>query len=377
MTMEINVRPMARAGLGSFGIWKVISRNLMTTGFILAAFSSPGGAVKIQDQSPDVSVRKVAYGHLSARVLHIACYYKLFDALQEGPKRAEEIVAGTQLKEDTVKRMMRVLANHGVVTMDEGERFSLNHQSQILVSTAPSSLQSAFAKEFDLKRWQAIGNIHLTLTHEEDSFGQLFGQSYYAYLEDNKDASDLFNKGMKNFSEREDEEVAKMDIFKKFRTYCDIGGGTGGLISRVLGKHPGIQGTLLDLPEAIDLCIVPNITKVAGSFFEKIPQAEIYTIKRVLHNWRDHECVTILTNTKVALSDQQKGRILVIEKVLPRKVDGSFLIDSDIVGMALGGRERTLGEFIDLGRKAGLELEDQIILPSGISIMVFKSIPQK
>jgi hypothetical protein len=323
-------------------------------------------------ESPDVDIRKVAYAHLSVRVVHVACYYKLFDTLQGGPKRAEEMVFGTLLKADTVKRMMRVLANHGVVIMDESEYFSLNQQSRLLVSTAPNSLQPAFAKEFDLKRWQAVGNIHLTLTNENESFKQLFDQSYYAYLEENKDASELFNKGMKNFSEREDEEVATANIFKNFKVYCDVGGGTGGLMSRVLVQHPAIHGILFDLAEAVAMCSLANVAKIGGSFFEKVPPAEVYTIKRVLHNWKNDECVTILTNTKMALSDKHKGRILVIEKVLPKKVDGSFLIDSDIIGIALGGRERTLGEFIELGRKAGLDLEDQIVLPPGVSILVFK-----
>lgn len=327
----------------------------------------------IKDQSPDMNVRKVAYGHLAARVLHVACYYKLFDTLQKGSKHAEDMVSGTDLKADTVKRMMRVLANHGVVTMDENEQFSLPDQSQLLMSAAPNSLQPALAKEFDLKRWQAIGNIHKTLNNELNSFEQLYGQSYYAYLEEDKAASELFNKGMKNFSEREDEQVSKADIFKNFKVYCDVGGGTGGLMSKVLEHHPGIQGILLDLAEAIDLCTLPNVEKIAGSFFEKVPPAEVYTIKRVLHNWKDDGCVTILAHTKAALLDKEKGRILVIEKILPRKVDGSILIDSDIGGLAFGGRERTLGEFIALGRKAELGLEDQILLPSGVSILIFKS----
>lgn len=382
MTKQSKVMPTKVRTMESYGLWsarlrKLVLRNLMASGFAFAILSGSGGAVAIRDQSPDVSIRKVAYAHLSARVLHLACYYKLFDSLQGGPKRAEEMVFGTQMKADTVKRMMRTLANHDVVTMDENEQFSLTDQSRLLVSTAPNSLQPAFAKEFDLKRWQAVGNIHLALTSEKGSFEQLFGQSYYDYLEADKDASELFNKGMKNFSEREDEQVAKADAFKGFKTYCDIGGGTGGLISRVLEQHSSIKGVLFDLPEAVAMCPLSNVTKIGGSFFEKVPPAEVYTIKRVLHNWKDDECVAILNNTKMALSDKQKGRILVIEKVLPQKVDGSFLVDSDVVGIALGGRERTLGEFIELGCKAGLDLEDQIALPSGVSILVFKFAFQK
>lgn len=372
MMAQTEVKMVKNRGPWKDSLRKMRLRNLMATGFVFALLPGLGGAEPIRDADSDINIRKVAYGHLSARVLHVACYYKLFDTLQESSKRAEEMVAGTPLKADTVKRMMRVLANHGIVMMDESERFSLNDQSQLLVSTAPNSLQSALAKEFDLKRWQAIGNIHLALSSEKEPFADLFGESYYTYLEKDQIASELFNKGMKNFSEQEDEQVARLDIFKNFKVYCDIGGGTGGLISRVQRQHPGVQVILFDLPEAINLCAYSNVTKVSGSFFEKVPQAEIYTVKRVLHNWRDHECITILTNIKAALLDQWKGRILVIEKVLPQKLDGSMLVDSDIVGMALGGRERALGEFIELGHKAGLDLEDQIVLPSGVSVLVFQ-----
>lgn len=72
----------------------------MISGFALALMPNPTNAVTIQNQSPDMVVRKVAYGHLVARTLHVACYYKLFDTLQKGSKRAEEMVSGTTLKAD-------------------------------------------------------------------------------------------------------------------------------------------------------------------------------------------------------------------------------------------------------------------------------------
>lgn len=340
-------------------------RKLVPTGSLKAA-------ERIEKQSPSLLVRQVAYGHLAARALHTACYYKLFDALKGGPKLAEEMVVDTKNSASTVKRLMRVLANHNIVVMDEKERFSLNQNSQILVSTAPNSLQQAFAKEFDLKRWEALGNINLAMTQDVIPFDQMFSQSWYQYLEGNSEASDLFNKGMKNFSEQEDEQVSKTFSFKNFKVYCDIGGGTGGLLSLVLSQNPHMRGILFDLPDAVKGCTLPDVAKVGGNFFESVPSADIYTVKRVLHNWKDKECIKILTNTAKALSNKIKGRILVLEKVLPQQVDGSFLIDSDIIGMALGGRERTLGEFIKIGQGADLELEDVTILPSGISIMIFK-----
>jgi len=81
MTKQSKVMPTKVRTMESYGLWsarlrKLILRNLMASGFAFAILSGSGGAVAIPDQSPDVSIRKVAYAHLSARVLHLACYYK-------------------------------------------------------------------------------------------------------------------------------------------------------------------------------------------------------------------------------------------------------------------------------------------------------------
>lgn len=325
------------------------------------------------ESSANDRIRKVGYGHLGARALHIAAYYKLFDTLEKGPKKAEQMVPRDQ--SDAVKRLMRVLANHEIVGMDDQERFSLNNESRLLVSTQKGSLQPAMAKEFNLKRWEAIGNIHLLMEKDVSSFEQLFNESYYAYLAGNKEASEAFNQGMKNFSETEDAEVSGAFPFQDFKTYCDIGGGTGGLIMQILDKSPKLNASLLELQETLAQCKEPKFALAPGSFFraESIPSSEIYTVKRVLHNWKDPESVEILTNIRTKLSDLEKGRILVIERVVPITPDGTYLGDSDVIGMALGGRERTLEEFKNLGHKAGLELEKTLLLKTGVSILVFKS----
>ncbi|MBX9804902.1 MAG: hypothetical protein K2Y18_04010 [Alphaproteobacteria bacterium] len=350
-----------------------IVRNLMVTGFTLGVLSCPKAMDISLNQKPDQVVRRVAYGYLPARALHVASEHKLFDVLQDGkPKTAADIASGKGFKAESVKRLMRVLANHQIVTMNDDETFSLNENSSLLISTAENSLQPAIAKESDKKRWEAVGQVGLALTNDDSPFDQLNGMDYYAYLEQNPKAMEQFNKGMRNFSEREDDEVSRAQVFKGHKSYCDIGGGTGGLLSRVLGQNPNLEGILFDLAGTVKDCTLPNVKMIGGSFFEVVPAADVYTIKRVLHNWKDEDCVTILKNTRTALSDQQNGRIFVIEKVFPKTVDGSLLIDSDIIALAMGGQERTLSEFIKIGKQAKLELDDQITLATGVSILVFK-----
>lgn len=353
-----------RNGLGTLLLTSVIS---------LAPLNDSKAQERNEDQDPGTLVRQVGYGHLAARTLQVACYFKLFDSLQRGPKSSEQMVNGTPYNPNVVKRLMRVLANHRMVEMDDLERFSLNANSKILVSTAPDSLQPAMAKEFMPARWQAIGSIHVALTDNLIPFNHVLGMSFYDYIQQDEEAARLFNVGMKNFSEREDEEVSSIKLFEKFESYCDIGGGTGGLISRILAKNLHLKGILFDLPDTVKACELPNVIKEGGSFFETIPSAEVFTLKRVIHNWDDQKSTTILNNTTRALSDQKKGRVLIIEKVLAQSAESGYLADSDVIALTFGGIERTLGEFIKLGRSAGLELEDQILLPSGVSVLVFKT----
>jgi hypothetical protein len=348
---------------------------LMATVITSLSLAFPSGILGMEnlaEKDPDQHVRQLAYGHLPARALHVACHYKLFDPLESGLKTAAEIASGQNLQATGVLRVMRVLANHEIVTMDEDERFSLNENSKALISTAPKTLQPALAKEFNPKRWAAIGNIHYALEEDVVPFEKTYGMSYYKYLETDEEASKAFNKGMRNFSEIEDAQVSSNFPFKDYESYCDVGGGTGGLMAQVLSHCSTTKGILFDLPEGIKDCSMPNITKVGGSFFDFVPKAELYTVKRVMHNWKDAQCTQILKNISQSMIDKEKGRVLIIEQVLKNKMDGSFLNDCDILSMALGGIERTLGGFINLGKSADLELEEQILLPSGVSILVFK-----
>jgi hypothetical protein len=49
--------------------------------------------------------------------------------------------------------------------------------------------------------------------------------------------------------------------------------------------------------------------------FEAIPTADAYTLKMILHDWNDDECVAILSNIRRAAP--RNARVFVIEHVVP------------------------------------------------------------
>jgi len=101
--------------------------------------------------------------------------------------------------------------------------------------------------------------------------------------------------------------------------------------------------------------------------------ADAYVLKGVIHDWEDHEAITILRTCRAAMSD--RSRLLLIERVLPEQIDpddaptrAKFLSDINMF-VNPGGRERTEAEFRDLLGQAGLRLTRTIPTPSPQSLL--------
>jgi hypothetical protein len=348
--------------------------------FIITAFFFSSIKIKKPNELKATSVLyNLGYGHIVAKAIHTASYYKLFDELAKCPKTAQEMAVNKNLNAKNVKILLRVLANHHVIEMDKNQKFSLTPVSNLLVSHIAHSLQPIFAKEFDQRRWVSLAHVDWAMKEDIVPFEKLYGESFYEYLERDPQASQLFNEGMSVFSQNEDKEIAVSYPFNNFKVVCDVGGGKGSLISKVLTNYQEIKGLLFDLNSVIDKAealqdqqFSGRLDGMAGNFFDKVPQADAFLVKRVIHNWGDEQSVKILQNCVDALTDQSTGKIFVIDKVMPGTIDGSMLIDAALMGLGLGaGTERSLEEFIALGERAHIKLEEKIDTKAGLSILVF------
>ena len=115
------------------------------------------------------------------------------------------------------------------------------------------------------------------------------------------------------------------------RTICDVGGGHGHLICALLRAHPHLSGLVLDLPEVFEdpsqlwasrLGLEDRCSFVAGDMFNQVPPAEAYSLKMILHDWDDQECIKILSNIRTATSPG--ARVLVMEHVVPGPHESHF-----------------------------------------------------
>jgi len=178
--------------------------------------------------------------------------------------------------------------------------------------------------------------------------------------------------------------------WEKFSSIVDIGGGHGNLLALILKEAPKATGIVLELAQVVsearenktleNLGVSDRCTHTSGSMFEAadIPKGkDLYTLKRILHDWNDSECHKILRN--ISVNAARHSQVIVIDAVVPTSPVGQPHISKlmDVHMMCWGnGKERTQPEFQSLFQQSGWELQQIIpIGMSGLSLVIGK-IPQ-
>jgi hypothetical protein len=121
---------------------------------------------------------------------------------------------------------------------------------------------------------------------------------------------------------------------------------------------------VFDLPEAFDdpsllwatkLALEDRCTYVGGDMFKHVPPADAYSLKMILHDWNDQECIRILLNLSNAVL--RGGRVLIVEHIVPGRGQPHFAKLFDIQMMCCStSRERTEDEYVRLLEAAGWKL---------------------
>jgi hypothetical protein len=157
-----------------------------------------------------------------------------------------------------------------------------------------------------------------------------------------------------------------------FTLAVDVGGSQGTLISGLLGANAEARGILFDLPDLIER-VRPSLASgrleaVGGDFFESVPEADLYLLKLILHDWTDAQSEAILANICKAI--RPGGHVVIIESILPETVQPhpGYFMDLNMMVMT-GGRERKASEFGSLLEHSGFEVEKVTLTPSLLSVV--------
>jgi hypothetical protein len=222
--------------------------------------------------------------------------------------------------------------------------------------------------------YEAFEQLSYSVQTGKPAFDKVFGSPRFEWLGAHPEQAALFQRAMIAASQGSSEAVADAYDFSASRCVVDVGGGHGQLLSAILARNTHLTGILFDLPSGIAAARtgaggpLPRGELVAGNFFESVPAADTYILKRVIHDWDDERAAAILRNCRRAMA--ATGRVLIAETIIPAGNEPGPVKVMDVAMLVVpGGLERTEGQYAELLSVAGLRLERVIATRLAMSIL--------
>jgi hypothetical protein len=262
----------------------------------------------------------------TAQACSVFALLGLPDRMAAGPRTTAELATVADLDPMALRRLLAALADAGVLRQTSADEFELSQIGEYLRSDVPGSM-CATAALYGTEVYQSFGGLLDTVRTGRPAFNDLFGQSFFEYLSGNPQLAARFNMAMSTAPEP---QLPDAHLFDGARSVVDVGGGDGGLLAGVLSGHPGMHGTLVELPEAAararerlaEAGVLDRVRITAGSFFDHVPDdGDLYLLRRVLHNWNDENACRVLARVRAAMS--AGARLLVLEELLSAAPEAS------------------------------------------------------
>jgi O-methyltransferase domain len=318
-----------------------------------------------------------AWNLIRANIIHTATQLNIADHIAAGHNTAEKIARVTNIKADSLYRIMRALAMWEIFHENEQHQFTLTTMGEGLRSTGPQSVRDSILfinHPLSQKMWECFAEA---VQHNESPFFRAHGLPMFDFFSQHQDYAQLFNSTMQAVNKEEQQAVAKTYDFSKVQRIVDVGGNTGDFVIKLCADNPKLRATVFDLPHVADAAnekirganLQTRIDVLSGSFFETAPSGgDLYLLSHVLHDWTDEECITILKNCCAAMATTSK--LLIIESVIPGPGIPHYGKVMDVTMLVYAtGKERTEQEFRHLCEQSGFRLSRVIATNSNASIV--------
>ncbi len=329
------------------------------------ADAEPGTEYAVVSDEQLEQVDELLEGLWSGQVVYSGVKLGVFEVVSHDPVATETVAEELGADPEYLYRLLRALAHYEVLEPHGDRQFSITEVGTVFQEDHPESLVNGVLLGHSPEFLSALTHLHDVVREGGPSgFVREFGCNSFEYAEENPEYATVFNRAMTNQSRGTTPEVldALADYdFDGIEHVCDVGGGYGHTLCRLLDAHPHLEGTVLDLPNVVEedgehwapeVGVTDRCTYVPGDMFDAVPRADAYVLKFILHDWHDDDCAAILSTIRDAAPPD--CRLFVVESLLTDSDYDDERIAGDIGMMVLhDGRERTEAEYRSLFDRAG------------------------
>jgi acetylserotonin N-methyltransferase len=288
----------------------------------------------------------------------------LFDRLAAGAADTSTLAADLRANPDALQRLLDACVGLGLLQCAQGVYGNTTATTAYLCSGSPRRL-TGYITYSDRVLWSLWAHLADAVREGSNRWKQVFGLEGPLFANFFKTEQDKreFLLGMHGFGQISSPEVAAAFDLSGYRRLVDLGGATGHLAVAACRRYPHLCATVFDLPAAAPLAremiaaeadVAPRIEVLEGDFFtDPLPQADLFAVGRILHDWGEEKIHRLLAVIFQALPSG--GALLVAEKLLDDDRAGPRWAQMQALNMLVcaEGKERTLAEYARLMHKAG------------------------
>jgi len=287
----------------------------------------------------------------------------IFDRLHERASSAAELAAELRLHAGALERLLDGCAALGLLRKESGIYRNEPVAEHYLYSESPDTLSGyvRYSDEALFRMWSNLGDaVREGAPRWHQTFG-IAGAIFGGFYRSN-DAMRNFLRGMHGFGMLTSPHVVAAFDLSRFRSMVDLGGGTGHLAIAACQRYPQLRAAVFDLPRVTAMAreniahsgLADRVTTRDGDFFAgELPEADLFAVGRILHDW-DDESVGVLLRAVIRRLPPG-GAILIAEKLLNEDGVGPLAANMQSLNMLVvtEGRERSLSQYGQLLRAAG------------------------
>jgi SAM-dependent methyltransferase len=271
--------------------------------------------------TPD-QILQLGLGFWGSKTLLSAVELGVFTELGKSPLTGEELAARLNLHPRSWRDFFDALAALGMLERENGVYRNTPETALFLDRSKPSyiggMLEMANARLYPF--WSSLTEALRTARPQNEAKQ---GGDFFAELYEDSGRLKQFLHAMTGLSLGAHKAIAAKFPWERYRTVVDVGCAEGGLLVELALAHSHLAGVGFDLPPvqphfddyARSFGLQDRLRFHAGDFFAApLPEADVYVMGHILHDWDLAEKRALLAKTYAALPED--GALIVFDAII-------------------------------------------------------------
>ena len=298
-----------------------------------------------------------------SKAMFAAVELGVFDQIEKGPATAATLAAQMGADAGALERLLDACVGLGLLEKRETEYLNRPIAQTYLCRSSERTLAGyiLYSSQVLFPLWAHLPDAVREGTHRWKQAFNLEGPIFDHFFQSDE-ALRTFILGMHGFGVLSSPAVVAAFDLSRFRKLVDLGGATGHLAIAACERYPDLRAAVFDLPRVIEAAgqqvdrstAASRVELIAGDFFkEPLPNADLFAVGRILHDWSEDKIRTLLG--KIYNRLPKDGGLLIAEKLLADDKNGPTSAHMQSLNMLVctEGTERSLREYRALLEEAG------------------------